>query len=297
MCFSQRFHPLFLIALACGKTLPAQVQPLAIPLPSSSSIEIDLVFPQNATYAPSPSFPVLFAIQNLAATPRSTPLLLNWTLTRPGDPLPILEASNPLTPIDGLSKDKTIWLAPRTPLLSTAAAAGTYHLSWSVSFTDCAASGEESTIENELVFTIHPAGQNPDPSSAQVCTAQIATLEITVADEARPDDDGETCGVVVRAAPGLANPCGASVREGGEGGVVAPESSETTSEGEPAVPSRGWTERVGGWGDLRKRENGDGYGDGEGDRPYGGGCTGCDGDEFSAVGGCHPLCRVYRVYN
>ncbi|KAK3904864.1 hypothetical protein C8A05DRAFT_31335 [Staphylotrichum tortipilum] len=243
MYFSQLSKPLLLLALACGPSCTVLAHPLNIIPPSPPTIEIDLLFPQNATYAPPSSFPLLFSLQNVAATPPSSDLLLTWTLHRRGEPAPVLESSTPLAPIDTLPASNTLWLAPRTPLLNSPAAAGTYVLSWSVSFSTCSETEQKrDAIENSLVFTIHPAGQIPDPASAEACTAQNATLAITAAKEPGIDDGGETWEVMLTPAPRLANPCGARVKGGGEDGVDTEPVSLT---GSPSPsPSQRWMERM-----------------------------------------------------
>src|SRR5277367_1197822 len=73
--FTSFFTPLILIsALACGSA--AQSYP--------ATVEFDLVFPRNDTFAPAPVMPLVFAIQNPIATV-ALPYAIEWTMSKYGE--------------------------------------------------------------------------------------------------------------------------------------------------------------------------------------------------------------------
>lgn len=51
----------------------------------TTTVELDVVFPRNDTYAPTPIFPVVFAVQNLLAAALSTSLYIEWAVIRTGE--------------------------------------------------------------------------------------------------------------------------------------------------------------------------------------------------------------------
>ena len=58
-----------------------------------ATVEFDVVFPDNGTYAPASVFPIIFAVQNVAAAWPSTALSIQWSLVKLGTPeaVPVVE--------------------------------------------------------------------------------------------------------------------------------------------------------------------------------------------------------------
>jgi hypothetical protein len=65
-----------LLILLLGEIFSAALQPTLL----DSTLEIDLVFPLNDTYAPIDSFPVIFVLQNISVA-WSFGFQFQWTIT------------------------------------------------------------------------------------------------------------------------------------------------------------------------------------------------------------------------
>ncbi|KXX80358.1 hypothetical protein MMYC01_203269 [Madurella mycetomatis] len=201
-----------------------------------ATVELDLVFPRNDTYAPAPVFPVVFAVQNLAAAAPSTSLFIDWSVAKPGDPwlasgtvrLDLAAWAN--------ATENPYYVALWTEKLSQAESVGTYNLLWMLRFTNCTidlgynrmTEPAASDVRNTTIFTIREGAQRPDfVDGPDNCPVQGLTIEITgTRDTSGFDFTGLTnghrsiCGVVSHSPP-PANPCVAKVNAAAASSISA----------------------------------------------------------------------------
>ncbi|KAH9215490.1 hypothetical protein DL95DRAFT_500531 [Leptodontidium sp. 2 PMI_412] len=192
----------------------------SITLPTT--VELDLVFPLNETYAPIDPFPVIFVIQNAAAA-WSFGLEFTWNITGvidgdsgqetfPGDTIFLLSnnirPNNLLPPSDPfIIVNSTDW--PGASVAVTKVPAGKWALGWSYSIpTTCTptADGEFLTIrpalpiQGSMSFTVKDGGASP------VFTRNCSTLAGQFGIVANWTGCPQLGGT-----PGIANPCGAKI--------------------------------------------------------------------------------------
>lgn len=133
-----------------------------------ATVEVDLIFPRNDTYAPSAIFPIVFAFQNAALVPSLDPRLdlLLWDST--GKELLTDQPYLNLQSNNFSGHDPTYVYTYVVGLNTTDGAAPASHaLSWSLSSTNCSndtgalvfGGGSRST---PVFFTIQSGAQHPD---------------------------------------------------------------------------------------------------------------------------------------
>ncbi|KAH8649336.1 hypothetical protein BX600DRAFT_369857, partial [Xylariales sp. PMI_506] len=197
-----------------------------------ATVEVDLIFPRNDTYAPTTLFPVVFAFQNAALVPSLDPgiTLDLYNITDPNNTIatfasPVLD----LTQTNFSISDPTYvytYIAGLDALTDDSAVS--YHLVWSTSAGNCSSQGGALTfgggwVDAGIVFTIQKGAQQPDlvsamASSTSSCnsTSHFAfnltgTLDVTQTDKW---DGHNTCAVFSDVQPQVAgNPCAVNVSD------------------------------------------------------------------------------------
>lgn len=147
-----------------------------------ATVEVDLVFPRNDTYAPTALFPIVFAFQNAALAPSLDPgfdlTLWDSTFTT-GQPLSLdLKNTN-------FSSDPTYVYTYVTTLNTTnSSTAASYSLSWAFSAGNCSETNGAQTIgggfrDNTVVFTIQSGAQQPDLVAATTETGSASCANMS----------------------------------------------------------------------------------------------------------------------
>lgn len=147
-----------------------------------ATVEVDLIFPRNDTYAPSAIFPIVFAFQNAALVPSLDPGLdlLLWDSTGkellPDQPYLNLQWNN-------FSGHDPTYVYTYVVGLNTSdgAAPASHALSWSLSSTNCSndtgalvfGGGSSST---PVFFTIQSGAQKPDLVAGSAGSSSCADM-------------------------------------------------------------------------------------------------------------------------
>lgn len=221
-----RIH-LLLVALTCGVSTAQQFP---------TTVEFDVVFPRNATYAPTTLLPLVVAIQNPQAAAWLT-LNIQWTLLQFGADGTIAEGSIDLSTHNLSSVGSSPYFVVQTTraLNTTTTHEGTFSLIWDVWATNCSYPGGGRTQlglthgHNNTIFTIKdelgalppgPASLIPTAATAsnQVgCPAQSFTYNVTgtlpvtgFSQNVPVGYHSDTCGIIANSPP-PADPCAATV--------------------------------------------------------------------------------------
>lgn len=226
----------FLWAFSCAMSATAAAD-VTFPV----VVEVDIIFPRNETYAPTPVFPLVFAIQNLAAASAIGPLDITWTLSKHGSELP-----EETLPIGGQYKvDETNSTDPAYINLWTEElnSAGTYQLYWWFNYYQCLGPKDDpgtrsNNVGNNFTFTIDPGAQQPDLSAVlDACPTQNATIVIDEIWPANAGADYESCGAVSGSDPSLANPCAVKLDSAAASSIVAEVTASACAASPPALTS------------------------------------------------------------
>ncbi|KAL1891066.1 hypothetical protein Sste5346_007891 [Sporothrix stenoceras] len=222
------------------------------------TVEVDVVFPRNETYAPSAVFPIVFAIQNPALAPSLDPgfqfelwqnIAHNNSLDLPNIDL----GSTNFTNATGSVYVYTYALNINTT--SNGADASTqYNLAWSFSAGNCSASSTDSTeassfgggfVFNNVIFTIAKEGGvapsiNTTDSSSCKDLSYLAfnlTGTLTVPDPAKQWDGHSSCAVFSDSTPNPAsgNPCAATANASVAASILAGAKSSACAAATPAI--------------------------------------------------------------
>jgi hypothetical protein len=204
-----------------------------------ATVEFDIVFPSNKTYAPAPVFPIVFAVQNLAAAAPAAPIMIQWAIFNMDDGTRIQGAANlPNTS----SSDPYYFYVGNTWLTS----AGHYGLKLSATDQYCPSPDYDkansrasdrlkgSLLDDILHFTLEPDAQQPDlGADMDTCPVPMATVEMT--DDplrephsicAIPDSDS---------GQPPANPCAAKLDKEAASSISAKLAKSTCSTGCPSI--------------------------------------------------------------
>ncbi|KAF2711897.1 hypothetical protein K504DRAFT_489677 [Pleomassaria siparia CBS 279.74] len=184
---------------------------------SSGVVEVDLVFPRNETYTPTPFFPVVFAVQNSELAPALNPrivfTIMNWNdkrrtpLTQTYDlRWANFSSSDPYFEYSALSRFKveSSWLL-------------TWTVQWNGCTEDSLSRGRRpftgNYSENSIFFTTRNSTQEVDLIAAtneKDCAGDTGvTMNVTSTLDVPVSIDwygGETCAVVPSPAP-TSDPC------------------------------------------------------------------------------------------
>jgi hypothetical protein len=214
-----------------------------------ATVEFDVVFPGNSTYAPAAVFPVVFAVQNLAAAAPSTLIRIQWSLLR-NDQYRVL---TDLITMPTTNITEPWYINLWTSWLNGTESAGEYTLIWAFNYNNCTDPAESfgvkeltgSSIGNVLGFTIEPGAQQPDLGAINldVCPVQNATIEITGTMPIRwdpPLQPRHVCGILAtEQAP--ATPCAARMNKAAASSIAAELTASACATGmsTPAVLTSG----------------------------------------------------------
>ncbi|KAK3934191.1 hypothetical protein QBC46DRAFT_428586, partial [Diplogelasinospora grovesii] len=214
--------------------------------PFPATVEVDVIFPQNDTYAPSPLMPIVFAIQNAHL---AGPLDVNfeWSVYLVDDP-------------DGVSDQRTVDL--RGANLSNTSlyfayqttgklnhTEGAWSLLWTVSSGNCSGSGSNRTwafsgsnLSKNLYFSTNNSAPAPDLVAATAdntcANMQAYTFNVTgILDVPDPSkyDGHSSCAVVAPGPTPAANPCGAKVDAAAASSISAAIMSSACAAPQPVV--------------------------------------------------------------
>jgi hypothetical protein len=191
---------LIFLLLTCG--LAVQTYP--------ATVEFDVVFPRNDTYAPVHYLPVIFAIQNPQAAVPLT-LGIEWYLWRAGSGDWLANGIVDLSQAN-FSTDPYFVVLSTNQLNGTE---GTFGLIWVLHSGNCSTNPlvnpqlGSSVNYNNIKFTTKNGAQQPSlVSSPDTCPTQNVTFNVTGTLQVTDSIDyGSSACAVVREPPPLANPC------------------------------------------------------------------------------------------
>jgi hypothetical protein len=196
-----------------------------------ATVEFDVVFPANKTYAPAPVFPIVFAVQNLAAATPSTLIQIQWTLIKINE----YRIHTDLITMPNTNSSDLYYINLWTSWLNGTASAGAYGLSWEFTYNNCTEPGLDVGVDTgfegltrnftrgSFEFTIEPGAQQPDlGADLDACPAQNATIEITGTMPVRwePLQPRHVCGILATEQP-PATPCVARMNEAAASSIAA----------------------------------------------------------------------------
>lgn len=210
-------------AAACALGPTAAESAVAYP----ATVEFDVVFPGNKTYAPAPVFPVVFAVQNLAAAAPSTMIQIQWTLVKINE----YRVLTDIIIMPNTNSSEPYYVNLWTSWLNGTASAGIYGLTWEFGFNNCTEHGEfdddgltRNFTRDSFIFTIEPGAEEPDVGAdLDTCPAQNATIEITRTLPIRwdpPLQPRHVCGILATEPP-PANPCAARMDRAAASSIAA----------------------------------------------------------------------------
>lgn len=229
-------------ALLCARQVDATTFP--------STVEVDLIFPRNDTYAPSALFPIVFAFQNAQLVPSLDPgfdiTLWDNSGRNVTGQSPVLN----LKTTNFSNTDPTFVYTYVTDLnTTTAGEAVSYLLSWAFSAGNCSNIGGALTFgggfrDNSVQFTIQNGAQQPDLVTATAnrdsCVNMshfafnvTGTLDVTLPAQY---DGHNTCAVFSDSEPLVAgNPCAVQVGSATASSIMADLTETACSAASPVV--------------------------------------------------------------
>ncbi|WPH04723.1 Hypothetical protein R9X50_00761800 [Acrodontium crateriforme] len=188
-----------------------------------ATVELDLVFPRNETYAPSPLIPIVFAIQNTQFAAAVDLGYVTYTILEYNNPDNILlDANTRILHRQNLNftgSDPYFIYASTTNLSQSE---GTWMLTWGIASTQCDNVNEEfgpitggDFQQNRLLFSTKQGAQQPDLVAATMEKANNGTCDstqgfafnITTIIDTYPLDTASTACAVVGDPTPTANPC------------------------------------------------------------------------------------------
>ncbi|KAK4141892.1 uncharacterized protein C8A04DRAFT_13688 [Dichotomopilus funicola] len=194
-------------------------------------VELDQVFPQNATYTPAPVFPIVFALQDLPRAWASTYVRVTWILSSVEGLYPGKYENGTIT-IDHADYPDPYYITAWSRRLNSTNAAGHYYLYWFLEYEECLGVDVPSTgidfksRNGVLQFTL--ASESNSDNKAQKpdllnvvdkCPVVNGAFKIRGTFDreggAKPDLINQTrseCAVLDRAEP-TGNPCAAKLDE------------------------------------------------------------------------------------
>lgn len=213
---------MYLLALlqACSRAVEAATATFP------GTVEVDLIFPRNDTYMPSPLMPIVFAIQNSNLAAPLDPGL-SYHIEELGT------SSNGTNIISGILDLRWANFSSSGPYFAFAStsqlinAEGTWLFSWTLASGNCSGSPENGTMEfsghnqaHFIIFTTKNGSQQPDlvaaTEDATCAKTESHTFNVTgildVPNSIGSNYDGrDSCAVLSPASSPAPNPCGAKV--------------------------------------------------------------------------------------
>ncbi|KAJ5522065.1 hypothetical protein N7527_006180 [Penicillium freii] len=240
--------------LAAAWALPAA----AVTFPQT--VEVDLIFPRNETYAPSEVFPIVFAFQNAALIPSLDPSFDINLWVNVEHNTSILPANIDLTAVNFSSAavgDQPLYVYTFATNLNTtnngADAVTLYNLVWAFGAGNCSGDDRSATTfgggfeSSNVIFTIAQSGAAPEISNnaststnASACTglshlAFNVTGTLPVADT-RKWDGHNTCAVFSDTTPTpVGSPCAATADASAAASISAAATSKACAAFSPAI--------------------------------------------------------------
>lgn len=207
-------HPSFLTCYAAGFLLAYSRLVQAI----SGTVEVDLVFPQNDTYAPAPVFPIAFTFRNSELAGYLQPQVFYTIYPYRGD-----DSEHDPAAVGDFDMAWANWTTS-DPYIEYGAAVtldteGTWLLLWDVEATTCSASGPLNATTGywsyEMIFTTKKGAKKLDltaSTSGELCSRSLnVTFDITgTRDSGNLFENKKPCAVVAEAAP-APTPCAAKI--------------------------------------------------------------------------------------
>jgi hypothetical protein len=200
---------ILLLVLTCGSA--AQTYP--------ATVEFDLVFPRNDTFAPAELMPLIFAIQNPKATV-ALPFAIEWSIARVGVGILFGDTFTPSWANYSTDPDP-YFIYTWTPFLNSTE--GTFSLLWVLHSGNCS-NGIPSGIpilggsqtNNFMEFTLKKGAQQQSlVTGPDTCPTEYVTFNVT---GTMPVEDivdfsfYDTCAVLAPQPP-PANPCAVKVND------------------------------------------------------------------------------------
>jgi len=149
-----------------------------------ATVEVDLIFPRNDTYAPSALFPIVFAFQNAALAPSLDPGF-DLTIQSSDGGNTTAQIQNPLldqTWNNFSSSEPTYVYTYITNLNETdSGVAASYMLSWAFGAGNCSNDTGSQTLgggfrSSSVEFTIQSGAQQPDLVAATASSSSCANM-------------------------------------------------------------------------------------------------------------------------
>jgi hypothetical protein len=228
--------------LSCALSPTAAESTVSVTYPAT--VEFDVVFPGNKTYAPAPVFPIVFAVQNLAAATPSTLIQIQWTLVKI-DEYRIL---TDLITMPNTNSSDPYYINLWTSWLNGTASAGAYGLTWEFTYNNCTEPGLDAGSDGlrrnftrgSFIFTIEPGAQQPDlGADLDACPAQNAAIEITGTLPVRwdpPLQPRHVCGILATEQP-PATPCAARMDKAAASSIAAELTASACATGRSTPPA------------------------------------------------------------
>ncbi|KFY12957.1 hypothetical protein V491_06581 [Pseudogymnoascus sp. VKM F-3775] len=195
------------VLLACSRTA----------LAASGVVEVDLVFPQNDTYAPAHIIPIAFAFQNSDLAGSLQPSLAFTINPYGNNTKAIVNGHFEMIWTNFTESNLFIQYGEALEGLNTE---GAWALDWQLSVTNCSSSNTDLkfTTNSEMhhvVFTTKNGAKAPDVSAAtgkDTCSkSQGVAFKITqTLDSGDKFDNGRPCAVLVDTTP-VPNPCNVKI--------------------------------------------------------------------------------------
>lgn len=194
---------------------------------ASGMLEVDLVFPQNDTYAPEPIIPVAFAIQHPELARNLKPSISFSIIPYGTGNHSIANGYYDLTWANFTSSDPYMEYGESLEGLNTE---GTWLLDWTLSVDTCYLSdgkvhGGIDSYRRQLVFTTQNGAKRPDLTAAtsdDTCANSQGTIvNITqTLDTAERLQNGTSC-VVLSETTSTSSPCGVHIEASAASSVSA----------------------------------------------------------------------------
>lgn len=193
---------------------------------ASGTAEIDLVFPQNDTYAPAHIIPVAFAFQNSELASYLQPTVVFRIYPYDNYSHAIANGDFDMTWINWTSSDPYIEYGEALETLNTE---GTWLLEWELSVTSCPSSGDlkptADTTRYQMVFTTKNGAKEPDLTAAtngDMCSGALNfTFKITdTLDSGDLFENGKPCAMLAETTP-TPTPCAAKIEPSAASSISA----------------------------------------------------------------------------
>ncbi|OBT58740.1 hypothetical protein VE04_00726 [Pseudogymnoascus sp. 24MN13] len=225
------------VLLACARTAQA----------ASGTLEVDLVFPQNDTYAPAHIIPIAFAFQNSDLAGYVQPSIAFTIIPYGNNTKAIANGNFEMTWSNFTDSNPFIQYGEALEGLNSE---GIWALDWQLSVTNCTGPDNDlkfttDTKMHRVVFTTKNGAKAPDVSAAtakDTCSnSQGFAFQITqTLDSGGKFDNGRPCAVLAETTP-APTPCGVKIDAGAAANVSASFTAKAC-----AIETASWCPKVDG---------------------------------------------------